>query len=580
MRGLRGVLAGACLWLVCGTLQASPARASADTGDQLFFIAHDMAMESPVAKTRRLWMYATVSPQAASNGDRRLHIRPLWTRSADAHGGGSLTLDPDQAEDRALLDVLDTGFELKLPRDDDGATLQPADADAWRTLARHLPQDDLLPVLRMQALGLRPVALPATLRVGQRIVRREDRGDFASVDTRMRVRALTEDVVLLDVEFAGRDLQGHGRQAVRRHDGRPLEARLYLTSEATGTLPTVTHRLHLLDMSIEPSVDLELDNGQPHTYIDVATEIMTNPPFSAHSDDPAHFALYPTAEGELESWMLPADALREIEGMLLFGLQVQNAANRPLIMIGTDNRANGRDALPPSRFASLKVHGVTLLDAARQPLPGADAVVVQPRLMVHDQLRLQENLVLFPFRLPVDLRAATLEALDTIQMQVDAETYRWDAAETVMRTAQPGHNPDAYIEWTAPHRVALVQPRPPVGQTQGQWTVAVPVDAAGREIPSAQVTIGRSLEPHGDWHALETMPMLRWEADHVPQRLEIATATPLAGLRLRHYTWQNLPRTWAFHDMRKRMTDAERADYGLYLRRDGAGDGQAPADGR
>lgn len=551
---------GVCLALMVAW-PVQPAAASVPAGTAVVFVAHDITIGQDAAPRLRHWAYNRITSKTAADGATRLQIRPLWTQPRWRGGRGSHALDPAYADDRALRDVLATGFDLLLPGDGQGTILQAADPVASQALSERGARYDTLAAAQLEALGWRPVDLPARLAVGQQLVRRDRNGDFAPIETRLQVRAIDDAVVLLDLAFEGDRLHGHGRQAVRRHDGQPLETRLYLLRGSDPAQPATTHRLHLVDMSIEPALDLELEDAQPRGMTEVFSEMLARPPFSAPSDDPAHFTLHPVAEGALETWMLPKEALPGIEDMLLFGLQSQHEGGRPLITIGAHSPTPQPADTQPLQLAWLRVRGVTLRDPAGQPLPGVDATVVQPRLVMHDRQRVQEGQAQFPFRLPIDLQPSALGALDSIETDVTVSTYAWDRAETVARRTQSIHNPDARITWTSPRRVTLVQPNSTPGQLQGQWTTVVPVDASGREIPYAQVVISSALEVPGDWRTPETMPKLRRESDYVPQRQEIATATPIAALRLRHYTWQALPQTWTFRDMRTRMTDAEREAY-------------------
>ncbi|ASR42778.1 hypothetical protein BEN78_04640 [Xanthomonas citri pv. mangiferaeindicae] len=250
-----------------------------------------------------------------------------------------------------------------------------------------------------------------------------------------------------------------------------------------------------------------------------------------------------------------------LETMLVAGVQRAPDGGRPHIAIGADGRAVGRSGPPIADFLSLRLRTVTLLDAAGQPLPGTDATIVHPILPMSDRQRIVDTQLAFPFQLPPDVPADTLWALDTVRMTGEVDVYRWDQAETVRYGDSPTHNREARIEWISPHRVALLQDHPAPTRRDGLWTTAVPIDADGHEMPSAQVITGRTLDPPGDWRTPATLPPLALESGRTPQRLDIATATPLAGLRLRHYRWQAEPRTWTFHDIRTRMPAAERAEY-------------------
>ncbi|WP_310232624.1 hypothetical protein [Luteimonas terrae] len=549
----RGVMTGACLWMLAGLAQAA-----GDAGARVVFIAHAVTRDVSTALPLRQWTYATVSSSADTGDGLQLRLRPVWARAPDMPGIDSLSLDDRHAEDRAMRAVLASGFDVQARPD--GAVVRPVDAKAWQTLAASQPDERLLVSTRLAALALRPVMLPTAPQAGHAIVRHDRTGDFAALETRMQVRTIDHAIAVLDLEFSGAGLRGHGRQAVRLHDGQPLEARLYLERTPAGADAPQVHRLHVVDMATEPTLDLELDPGQAQAYVESVEATLANPPFSARTDDPALFKLHPTPEGALEPWM-PAGQVPATDAMLVFGLKRQPHNPRLIITIGADGRAIGKAGPALSEFSTLRVRDVALLDHAGRPLTGAEATLVQPTVSMQDRQRVDETQLMFPFHLPHDVAAETLVAAHTIRMTGDGNVYRWDRAETVARTAQTMHAGDTRIEWTSPHRAALIQPYSQPADRQGRWTTAVPVDAAGREIPSALVMVWRSLDIPGDWRTPAAIPALVLEAGRVPHRLEIATAEPIAGLRLRHYRWHTEPRTWTFHDVRSRMNDADRATY-------------------
>lgn len=549
----RGVLAGACLWLLSGLAQAA-----VEADARVVFIAHAITRDASAAPPLRHWTYATVSPVTGTGDGLQLRLRPVWARAPDMPGIDVFSLDDRHAEDRAVRAVLTSGFDLRVQPD--GAVVRPVDTTAWRALSVSQPDEGLLVSTRLAALALRPVALPTAPQTGHAIVRHDRTGDFASLETRMQVRMIDDAIAVLDLEFSGAGLRGHGRQAVRIHDGQPLETRLYLERSPLGADTSQAHRLHVVDMATEPTLDLELDPGQAHAYVESIEATLGRPPFSARADDPALFRLHPTPEGALEPWM-PAGQVPATDAMLVFGLKRQPHGPRLIVTIGADGRAIGRAGPPLSEFSTLRVRDVALLDPAGRPLAGAEATRVHPTVSMQDRHRVDETQLMFPFHLPHDVAEETLWAAHTIRMTGDANVYRWDRAETVVRPAQTMHAGDTRIEWTSPHRVALIQPYSQPADRQGRWTTAVPVDAAGREIPSALVMVWRSLDIPGDWRTPAALPALGLEAGRVPHRLEIATAEPIAGLRLRHYRWHTEPRTWIFHDVRSRMDDAERAIY-------------------
>ncbi|ASR42776.1 hypothetical protein BEN78_04630 [Xanthomonas citri pv. mangiferaeindicae] len=521
---------------VWGGVEAAP------VDPQVVFVAHDVTPDGVRARAQPFRAYVDVSMQSAPDNASQLRIRPLWVQGRGSSARGSLALDHRDEGDRAAIDILERGFTLTLPRNDGGTVLQPADLAGWER--RSGPSDArFLALLRVQALGLRPVALPATPQLGQRLTHRARGGDFASLDTHMRVRALTPEIVLLDVEFEGDGLSGHGRQAVRRQDGRPLETRLYLTSSDGQGTPE-THRLYLVDMATEPVLDLEHAISQPQGVFNVTAERLAAPPFSARSDDPALFATDPIEAGTLAAWMQPDDG-SDLDMALAFDVLAHSDGGRPHIAL----HADGRPAASTPRVGFLHVRDVQLLDAQGQPLPGANPTVTQPNFPVFNGMRLEETRVSFPFRLPLTVSTSTLQPLSRIRLTADIRVYRWDRAEPVPYRSQSTHTADTLIEWTSPYRATLRQTAPAAGRTQGTWTTVVPIDAAGREIASSQLFVGRASDAASDWRTLDAMPLLQLDPERAVDRTEIATYAPMAGLRLLHYRWRAERRALTIDDI-------------------------------
>ena len=530
---------------VWGGVEASP------VDPQVVFIAHDVTPDRARARAQPYRAYVDVSMQSAPDSASQLRIRPLWVGGRGSSTRGSLALDHRDDGDRAAIDILERGFTLTLPGNGGGAALHPADLAGWQA-ASGSSDAQFLALLRLQALGLRPVTLPAAPQLGQRLTHLERGGDFASLATRMRVRALTPKIVLLDLEFEGDGLSGHGRQAVRRQDGRPLETRLYLTSRDGQATPE-THRLYLVDMATEPVLDLEHPLSPPEGVFNVTAERLAAPPFSARSDDPALFATDPIEAGTLEAWMLPDDG-SALDMALAFDVLSHHDGGRPHIVL----RADGSPAARAPRVVFMHLRDVQLLDAAGQPLPDATPTVTQPSFRMHAGMRLDETRVSFPFRLPLTVSESTLQPLSRIRLTADTRVYRWDRAEPVPYRGQSTHSADTVIEWTSPYRATLRQAAPAAGDPQSRWTTAVPIDAAGREIASAQLFVGRASDAASDWRTLDAMPLLQLDPERAVDRTEIATRAPMAGLRLRHYRWRTDRRMLTFDDIRMQPGERDR----------------------
>lgn len=539
MASLRGPLLGILFFSGASAAAAPPTEA-------VYFISQQVSAADSAAPALRKRMLTGVT-LAPGHG---LRTRLLWSApTGSGVGRSTLALEPDTPDAQALLEVMAAGIDMHL--DDQGRVTEVRSLapQAWQALTARQPYLAELLTSSEQALGLRPRRLPAALTVGQHLVQHDATQGLGAIVWRMQVRAVTADAVVLDTTVEGDTLRGSGRQALRRADGMPLEARFefHVAAGKNGT-PATTHRMHLANLAeiATPDVLSDEDGASAH---DATDEALRRPPFSAPSRDPADYVVDSQEDGTLEPWMLDAAALPRIEKSLLFGLRPDARTSRPLLRLGGEMRAardiSDNTPTAPPLVVSARMREVELLDHAGRALPHLRAVPVQHLWMLMESYQIGESDLAFPLRLPLDTRAAQLEALDSLRATVDVETYQWDGSESLAQGQSSQRNPQARIVWTSPQRVTVLQDLPPPAQTRGVWTTAVPVDAAGRPIAAATQMAGRTAGT-GTREGRERP--LSWEQDRLPLRLEIATAQPIAALKLRHYRWETMSRQWVFQN--------------------------------
>lgn len=545
MASLRGPLLG--IFFISGISGISAAAAPPSRPvEAVYVIRQQVSVDGSEMPALRKRMLSGVTLEPG----RSLRTRLLWSAPIGSGAGQSaLALDPDNPDAQALLEVMAAGIDMRL--DDQGGVTEVRSVapQAWQTLTARQPYLAQVLTSSEQSLGLRPRRLPASLAVGQHIVQHDATQGLGAIVWRMQVRAVTADAVVLDTTVEGDTLRGTGRQALRRADGMPLEARFefHVAAGKSGT-PASTHRLHLADLAEIATLDVLSDEDGPSVH-DATDEALRHPPFSAPSHDPADYVVDTQVDGELEPWMLDAAALPDIESSLLFGLRRDARASRPLLRLEGEMRSArdiaGNDDTAPPRVVSVRLRGVELLDRTGQALPRLRAVPVPHTWMLMENYQIGENDLEFPLRLPLDTRAAELDALDTLRATVDVEAYQWDGSEALAQGQPSQRNAHARIVWTSAQRATLLQDLPPPAQTRGVWTTAVPVDAAGRPIAAATQIVGRAA---GTGTVKGSERPLSWELDRLPLRLEIATAQPIAALKLRHYRWETVSRQWVFQN--------------------------------
>ena len=481
------------------------------------------------------------------DGAQTMRQRTLWSRqTGGGHSSGTLSMDPDDADEKQVLALLASGFEVSLDKDGSLKDVRAVDQQAFATLLQRRPDAAALFAPREPNTGLRPLALPDRLSVGQEFARKDQSGSVGALSSRMRVTALTDEVALVDVQVEGDGVRGGGQQAIRRRDGMPIEMQFELVRDAKDGQPATTVRVGANNMAYPPYMELGADVTMYQLHRDGVREALANPPFSTPSDDAGMYRLLPEKEGELSSWMMSPAALDQIDENLMFAVIKDYNASRPLIAMGgkiPDASPNGPGGDPLRPLVLAELHKATLLDASGRELPDLATTPVHRKIMFVDEYRTREKDTDFPFRLPLSTRAAQLTDLETIRLDVGVEAYAWSGSEAVPSGAQPADHGRLRITWTGPARVTFEQDRPPSDVRQGQWTVAVPMDAKGQQIPSAILETSAFVEENDPLRP-PSLPPLDWTHRRMPMRQEIATAQPIAVLHLRHYHWEQVPRQW------------------------------------
>ncbi len=483
------------------------------------------------AGTMRTLGFNRLALDTGPTGAQRLHTRPLWSQ---LRGGGQWRstddLDPDDTIDAALIEVLNSGFEVRMSADGTPGPMRAVDGVAWARLLKQRPRAAQALVDAPQTLGLQMRALPDGLRVGQ-VIRQRAQSPAGAVDTRLEVLAVDDGVALLAMHIEGETLRGSGRQAVRLADGMPLEVSLRLDKDAVDGLPATEQRLHMVALDTLPMFDLSDSNTR---VVDYQSERLAAPPFSEPSDDPTLYRDDPPPRGVLLADMLAPERLQTLAPRLVFGIAPRSMGRARLAM-AADTAAEDRDADagPPPLFGRLR--SVTLRDGAGRPLPDLEVVPVRPMLGLFGRWRSDEGEADFPFRLPPGVRDEALDALATIELGMDMETFAWDGVETVAYGEQPQSQPGARFDWRSPRHLGFEQARARPGETDALWSIAVPLDADGRPLPLASLM-----------HRGRDADALDWEWRQTPQRTEIATPAPIAAVELRRYRWRMVPHVWTF----------------------------------
>lgn len=548
MRLKCGLLLGLVLLVGC-TKQADTEQANKE---EIFFVRHVVTMDGGTRSSVAQSSFNAVLVTKQNDGAQTVRERILWSRqTGTGYSSGTLSMNPDDADEKQVLALLAGGVSATLDKDGSLRDVQAVDQQAYAALTQRRPEAAAMFGPQAPSTDLRPLTLPDSLSVGQEFTRKNS-STFGVVTARMRVAALTDEVAMVDVTVEGDGVHGGGQQAIRRRDGMPIEMQVELVRDAKGDVPATTVQISAVNMAHPPEMEIGLDAGMYRLNRDVAREALAKPPFSAPSDDTNVYRRQPDKDGELAPWMMSTAILDQIDGHLLFGVIEERNASRPLIamggkMPGASSNGGGSDQLRPVVIAELRK--ATLLDASGRELPDLAAVLVHHKIMFMDEYRAMEKDTDFPFRLPLQTRAAQLTGLETIRLDVGVETYTWAGSETVNTGEQSKDRVGPRIMWTGPQRVTLEQARMPFGMPKGEWTIAVPLDAQGRQIPSASLETSAYLDEPDPQHP-RTLPPLDWEHRRLPLRQEIATAQPIVALQLRHYHWEQVPREWQLRNAR------------------------------
>lgn len=542
--------------LACAlALSAAAAAAQPVPADAIYLVRQEMSMDGHPGRSTQTSLNAVAvnpSPKGSS-----VTTRLLWAKqNGMGQSSSSLELDPADPDQRLVLSLLKPGFVMQLAQDGSVKDLRAKDEKAWQAVVQRQPRlGEMLAPTRQQAQGLRPLAVPAQLKVGQQLLQRETQPGHGQVSTRHTVQQITDEVVLLDTQLQGERLRGSGRQAVRRSDGMPIEldATFHHDADPAAGTPALTRRLVLLHITDEVPLDLALDDDIRQGHLHSLRDILAAPPYAGLTEDRQHFHLQTDREGELAPWMLSAETLSEFEKTLLFGVVDDAGSARPYIAMGGQvgpDAPPAPDGLWSPQVLNGVVKAVSLEDAAGKAITTLPAQVVVPRLTAYERWRSNETAANFPFRIPLDANREQLDTIERIAVQADVEVYHWAGTEVLARDTQSQQNTSLRVEWTSPQRLTVLVPRPADGERQGLWSVAIPLDANGQPLAAASLSYGRQLQAPGlaDTDALSP---LEWEHREAGWRQELATLQPIAAVKLLHYGWELQPRQWTFRNARR-----------------------------
>ncbi|MBD9367384.1 hypothetical protein [Xanthomonas sp. XNM01] len=545
MRIIRGGLFAIAISLPALSAFAAPSTAAASQ-ERVYFVGHRVSVEGYGGTTLRSFIGLTLDRHR--DGSQALLTRVLWGgQSGSGRSVGLLQLDPEDPQLSDYLDVMRSGFRIDIDAKGAISGMAAADQGAWEAVIKDEPRMAKMLMPQDQLLGMRPMALPACLQVGQTIVTSDDSPQFGPVARHAQVRQLDDTHALLDLELKGERISGYGRQVVSRADGMPLEAWLHLEMPEHDDGTPATHTLiYLVDIAVARDPVAMLEDDGLFSREDHVAGLLAEAPFSVPSDDPAMFALEAVADGQLQAWMPDPALLERFDRSAGFVAEQEGDAYRPLLHLGGQLAPKRRyapesDARPAWQIVRLR--GVELLDADGRPIPGLDALPTVRDWTLVDTFGVQEPEAGFPFRLPIGATVAQVEAVERIVLDAQVETYRWDGVEQVDAGAQPKHT-DVLLEWGAPHRVTVVIADDADGQA-GTWAGVVPYDAAGRQIASTQVD---HRPPQVGAGADGTPPVLDWQRRRAPMRLELAAAAPIASVRLQRYRWEWQDRALVFRN--------------------------------
>ena len=526
--------------VLAGVAHAAPADA------ELYYVLHSIhtadAPDAPDVDAGSVGFHNVTLSNDAGSG-RSLHLQPLWIRNIDApeRDTGTAALDPQVPEDAQVIAVLRAGFLSTIAASGEAGPVRSADAKAFARLKKHDRHRAEQQLQVGQAAGVRPLFLPAGLRVGQQLPVRmiiEPHGPFIAD---AQVLEVSSQDALLALTMTEPTLRGAGRAAIRLSDGMPIELRMQLDLDARGNAPASRHDVHVATMRNAPHLEMAQDLAMYRDYVGQVRQTLTSVPFNGEQGDPSVYTLSEVPVGALQSHMVALDALPELERSMGFAWVPTGGAGAPALAIG----ARARLSRGAADEAVLMAHAgpVQALDAAGDVLSGVVAETTLSRIYLGDRFSTAEHERGFPFRLPLGLDAPTRERIHTLRMPVAVEVYRWHSEEIVPVNQASSVNAGVDLKLAAPTRLSVVHARASQQGATGLWTVAVPLDAEGKEIPFRQLPMLPILLKEA--RTQDALP-LAWESRDVPYRVEIAAQAPIHRLQLRHYLWTREPRVWEF----------------------------------
>lgn len=506
----------------------------------LQLIQHDDAPQSGVESVT----FHRVKVGAAANGGRSVTVHPLWAEYQVMGHGKHRVSDLDQREPgvQPMLDALTSGFRTTVSAKDAAGVLEPVNTRVWERAVTEMPDATQWQLSGENVLAMLPQHVPAQWQIGQTHRRTAQSQAHGTVAMTQKVVALTPTVAVLDFTVSGKALKGTGRQAVRRSDGMPVETRTTLHRDAAHGFPSTTETSHVADLAYEPFLE-PMTAEQYRQQVASVTDELARPPYSAPSGRPGDYSASKEVEGQLDAWMVSADALPAFEKSLRFALLPGRNSGRTQLAIGAEARLGPASTVSSVLEPTLTVRprSVTLLGRDGKPLPDLEAVRILSSMQMEGRHKVVETSPSFPFRLPLDTTEQQRQALHRIRMTADVEVHRWVGTEVIKPGSASTINPGVRVSMSAPHRITLLNERVQPAAPEGIWTSVVPLDAQGQEIPTRHLAVGPFQKKVGD----SELPLV-WEFSTEPYRNEIAAERPVAALQLRHYGWETLRREWEF----------------------------------
>lgn len=530
-----------CVALCALLCDPSTSQAASPPPEALYFVRHSVTRElTQDVPLNHVGLYQVALLEEPKAG-RSVRIRPLWIRHADAPASDIDTsaLDPDKPQDRPAIAVLRAGFASKIAPSGAAGELQAIDAQASAALKKLGGDRATQQALLAQAPGVRPFVLPEHLESSQQLpaaMRIEPYGAFVA---QAQVLELTSEAAVLSLRVDEKHIKGSGRAVVRLRDGMPIELRMQLEHAATRAVPASSHHVHVADMAYDPRLDMAEDLAMYQDYVGQIEQTLAGIPFNGTLDEAGLYSLTPTASGQLQPYMVGSEVLPGLEPNMGFGWVPLAQTGRTGLALGARlSGVNTEEAMLVARTGP-----VIALDADGERLDDVPLQTVTPQMYLGSHFTASEEQLNFPFRLPLGTSPSVRDRIHTFRMPVMAEVYNWHSVETIAAGAQSAVNAGLEVELGSPTRVTVRHPRGPQRQSVGLWTVVVPLDAEGKEIPSQQVVVLPI--PLKQVTELAEVP-LAWESREVPYRTEIAAEKPISQLQLRHYQWVLEPRIWDF----------------------------------